>query len=232
MILQILYLRSDNDDTDDDEEDYEEQHSNDFSIWVENRNYSSKSGGFHSHSETDFFNRLETKVQSLGVCGGRGETKLKLENKNSQTSDYSGPSQTGSTLRWNFNLLSNEAAKHKIAIRPRKNHPRNSSKSAVPSQVPAPELMVPQQTKDLTSNSNRNGKKPAKKTGTAKERKKEQKPKIENAKNFGFFSRLLKSKRNLKRDRERDPVTRPWLVDPEPATMNVRQISCEPGTGD
>ena len=142
MILQIFHLRSDNDDTDDDEEDYEEQNSNDFSLWAENRNYSRKSGG--SHSDTDFFNKLETKVQSLGVCGSRGETtKLKLENKKSETSNYS--RQTGSTLRWNFNLLSNEAAKHKIAIRPRKNHPRNKGKSGIPSELPAPgpEVVVP-----------------------------------------------------------------------------------------
>ena len=226
MILQILYLRSDNDDTDDDEEDYEEQNSNDFSLWVENRNSSRKSGGSHS-TDTDFFNKLETKVQSLGVCGSRGETKIRLENKKSETSNYSG--QTGSTLRWNFNLLSNEAAKHKIAVRPRKNHPRNKDKSGVPSELPAPEVVVPQQNQAIPSKSNRDVKKPTKKTGTTKERKKDQKPKLENVKNFGFFSRLLKSKRNLKRDRERDPVTRAWQNDPELATMNVRHINYEPG---
>ena len=230
MILQIFHLRSDNDDTDDDEEDYEEQDSNDFSLWVENRNYSRK----RCQTDTDLFNRLETKVQSLGLCGGRGETKLKLENKNSEKSNYPGSGQTGNTLRWNFNLLSNDAAKHKIAIRPRKNHPRNSggksdSIQPRPSELPAPEVVVPQQNGGLSSNSNRDGKKPAKKTGKTKERKKEQKPKLENTKNFGFFSRLLKSKRNLKRDRERDPASRAWLAGPEVSTMNVRHINYQPG---
>ena len=236
MILQILHLRSDNDDTDDDEEDYEEQNSNDFSLWVENRNYSRKSDG--CHTDTDFFNRLETKVQSLGVCGGRGETKLILENKISEPSHYPRPgqTQTGNTLRRNFNLLSNDAAKHKISIRPRKNHPRNSGKSDSPPrpcELPAPELVVPQQSPGPPSNSKRDGKKPGKspgkKAGTTKERKKDQKPKLENAKNFGFFSRLLKSKRNVKRERERVPAPRAWMVDPELSTMNVRHINYEPG---
>ena len=232
MILQILHLRSDNDDTDDDEEDYEEQNSNDFSLWVENRNYSRKCGGGHTDTDIDFFNKLETKVQSLGVCGGRGGTKLKLENTKPETSNYSRQTGNPDTLRWNFNLLSNEAAKHKIAIRPRKNHLRNKDKTGVPSELPAREVVAPQQNQGVPLNSNKDGKKPAKKTGTKKERKKDQKPKLENAKNFGFFSRLLKSKRNMKRDRERDPATRTkaWPVDPELATMNVRHINYEPGT--
>ena len=140
-------------------------------------------------------------------------------------------------MRWKFNLLSNDAAKHKIAVRPRKNHPRNSGgkpDSLIeprPSELPAPEVVVPQQNGGLSSNSKPAGKKVAKKTGTTKERKKEQKPKLENARNFGFFSRLLKSKRNLKRDRERDPASRAWLAGPELATMNVRHINYEPGIG-
>ena len=126
----------------------------------------------------------------------------------------------GNSLRGRFNLLSNEAAKHKIAIRPRKNHPRNTGKCSDQSSV------ITQESPPLINNT---GKKPPRKTITSKEGIKDHRTKIENGKNFGFFSRLLKSKQKTSKEPEEK-----WHVTKESpmcelASMNVRTIKLQPG---
>ena len=157
----------------------------------------------------------------MSDCNSREEVQKNVNSRNS--------------LRGRFNLLRNDAAKHKIAIKPRKNHPRNRDKNSQSDGAVTPINGDLQSQRNTNFSSSYNeGKKPPRKSIISKGETKGERNKWENGKNFGFLSRLLKSKQwsskepEDKRHVRGDSASiRQSLV--EPPSVNVRSITYKPG---
>ena len=191
------FIRSD-DDTDDDEDYDDEQRKEDVSLWTETSHW--KNNRKFPDQSSSLFNRLEAAAQNVSEdCPGPGET-----------------------LRGKINLLSNEGAKHKIAVRPRRNHPRSHNKPNQPRHLVT--SSPDQENKIRQSPNNSIGKRPARKT-------EDPRAKSENVKNLGFFSRLLKGKtRSSKEPLEKCDAMRDSTLS-DLASVNVRSLKLDSGTG-
>ena len=192
------FIRSD-DDTDDDEDYDDEQRKEDVSLWSETSHW--KNNRKFPEQSSSLFHRLEAAAENVSEdCPGPGET-----------------------LRGRINLLSNEAAKHKIAVRPRRNHPRSHNKSNQPRHLVTSSSEM-QENKILQASNISIGKRPARKT-------EEPKAKTENVKNLGFFSRLLKGKtRSSKEPLEKCDAMRDSTLS-DLASVNVRSLKLDSGSG-